>query len=482
MAKLPDKLLVDFAKAIEGAGPKAPEETFVYGTASVSGNDVTVQFDGADISTPVFSTVEVNSNDRVLVMIKNHQATVISNISASTATVNGQTVSAIRAKYADLGGFISVAGDANCWTKTSANGGHRYATSLYKHSNDGTYEYEVGMKGDASGNSGGYANLAFYIKRITLGDHWHDNGSSETDMFYVNNSGKLYAQNVDITGKVTATSGSFKGSVEATAFKATKGSFSMELNAGELKLEDSSFSSGVAVHLSGYSVASFASNTHYCEINSGDMHFKYGNGWTTISSNMVDVGNDDSNRECRLTASAAGNAGVYDPANSDWIICSNSSYDVYVPHAFRSYNNFDTTLRYPVGSSAQTNQGISWLGGTATSTLSIRGNWNSATDATKTIAVSSSDVRLKTDISDAKVSALDVINSIPVRAFTWKEDGVRQPIGVIADELEKIDPLLVVGGGEDENGEPIYKSINNLYLLGYVVKAIQELQKHDDGR
>lgn len=463
MAKLPDSLLVEFTKAIEGAGPKAPEETFVYGTASVSGNDVTVQFDGADISTPVYSTVEVNANDRVLVMIKNHQATIISNISSPTAVVNGQTVTAIRAKYADLGGFISVSGDTGCAAKTSANGGHAYPKSLYVHNDDGTYEYESGMKGDSVSSN----NLAFYIKRMAKGAAW----SSATNMFYVRNDGLLYAQNADI-----------KGSIEATSFKATKGTLTMQMNAGELKFSDSTQSGSVDVLISGWSIFSHGSSTHYCEISSGDMSFHYGAGSTTISSNMVDVKNSDSDRECRMTASAAGNAGLYDPANSNWIICSNDVFDVYVPHAFRSYNNFDTTLRYPVGSSNQSNQGISWLGGTATSTLSIRGNWNSATDATKTIAVSSSDVRLKTDISDTKVSALDVINSIPVRAFTWKEDGVRQPIGVIADELEKLDPLLVVGGGEDENGEPIYKSINNLYLLGYVVKAIQELQEYYDGK
>ena len=46
---------------------------------------------------------------------------------------------------------------------------------------------------------------------------------------------------------------------------------------------------------------------------------------------------------------------------------------------------------------------------------------------------------------------------------------------MIADELEQLDPSLVVGGGTDKEGNPIYKSINNLVLISYLTKAVQEL-------
>jgi len=120
------------------------------------------------------------------------------------------------------------------------------------------------------------------------------------------------------------------------------------------------------------------------------------------------------------------------------------------------------------------------LGGTATSTLSIRGQWNASSWATKTVAVSSSDIRLKKDITDSQVDALEVINRVKLREFTWKDDGVRQKIGVIVDELEELDPLLSVGGGEDENGEPIYKSVNNLLMISYLTKAAQQLSAQVD--
>ena len=63
-----------------------------------------------------------------------------------------------------------------------------------------------------------------------------------------------------------------------------------------------------------------------------------------------------------------------------------------------------------------------------------------------------------------------------VRQFDWKKGG-HQNIGFVADELEEIDPNLALGGGYDENGEMNVKQINSPYLLGYAIKAIQELSE-----
>ena len=197
--------------------------------------------------------------------------------------------------------------------------------------------------------------------------------------------------------------------------------------------------------------------------------------YARMSGASFECNNSTSGRTGRLTSSTAGNVGIYDASAEDWIICSNSSAEVYTPHPFRSYNKFDTTLRYPVGSSSVTNQAVSWLGCTAATTLSIRGEWNSSTPATKTIAVSSSDIRLKDNVTDTDVNALEFINRIKLHAFDWKWTHQHQNIGVIADELEQLDPSLVVGGGTDKEGNPIYKSINNLVLISYLTKAVQEL-------
>ena len=89
---------------------------------------------------------------------------------------------------------------------------------------------------------------------------------------------------------------------------------------------------------------------------------------------------------------------------------------------------------------------------------------------------STSDIRLKKNIEDTEIlNALSVVNSMKIRSFDWKENNEHQKIGFIADELEKLDSKLVFGGGETENGGINAKVVDTFYLLGYVVKSIQEL-------
>ena len=86
-----------------------------------------------------------------------------------------------------------------------------------------------------------------------------------------------------------------------------------------------------------------------------------------------------------------------------------------------------------------------------------------------------SDIRLKGNIRDTEVEdATKVIESMKIRSFERKDSHKKYKIGFIADELEQLDPNLVDGGGEID-GHPNYKSVNNLQMLAYVVKAMQEL-------
>ena len=86
-----------------------------------------------------------------------------------------------------------------------------------------------------------------------------------------------------------------------------------------------------------------------------------------------------------------------------------------------------------------------------------------------------SDIRLKGDIRDTEVeNATKVIESMKIRSFERKDSHKKYKIGFIADELEQLDPNLVDGGGEVD-GHPYYKSVNNLQMLAYVVKSMQEL-------
>lgn len=91
---------------------------------------------------------------------------------------------------------------------------------------------------------------------------------------------------------------------------------------------------------------------------------------------------------------------------------------------------------------------------------------------------SSSDIRLKDNIKPVEVKALPLINSIEMKSFDWIE-GQRsfkhQPIGMIADQIERLDSRLVMGGGYDSDGTPNYKVIDDHYLICYLTKAVQEL-------
>lgn len=314
---------------------------------------------------------------------------------------------------------------------------------------------------------------------------------------------QISAKKIDLAGYVTV------ASLESTDTTTINGG-AIQANSFSAKYRNSSDSADVQLNANGLAVwHKYNGYTYRSDIKPGEIITQSNTGsstlagsslsiWNsavtngaTVSPNNVKVETADtyarmygSNFECnnstsgrtgRLTSSTAGNVGIYDASAEDWIICSNSSAEVYTPHPFRSYNKFDTTLRYPVGSSSVTNQAVSWLGCTAATTLSIRGEWNSSTPATKTIAVSSSDIRLKDNVTATDVNGLEFINRVKLHAFDWKWTHQHQDIGVIADELEQLDPSLVVGGGTDKEGNPIYKSINNLVLISYLTKAVQEL-------
>ena len=57
----------------------------VYGTVVNEGETLYVKIDGSDMLTPVSSTIDIKADDRVLVLVKNHEATVIGSPSSPTA-------------------------------------------------------------------------------------------------------------------------------------------------------------------------------------------------------------------------------------------------------------------------------------------------------------------------------------------------------------------------------------------------------------
>ena len=86
-----------------------------------------------------------------------------------------------------------------------------------------------------------------------------------------------------------------------------------------------------------------------------------------------------------------------------------------------------------------------------------------------------SDRRLKENIIDCKHNALDYIQQFQFREYDWKkqEDRPRQAhtkIGLIAQEVQAVDPTLVY-----ENGDTL--NLDNLRLTTMALKAIQELNQ-----
>ena len=88
-----------------------------------------------------------------------------------------------------------------------------------------------------------------------------------------------------------------------------------------------------------------------------------------------------------------------------------------------------------------------------------------------------SDERLKTDIVDVEDGLLEKLNSVRFVNFKWKADP-KSPfqMGVIAQELEKIFPDLVVEDDDAVGTGETYKSVSYGKLNLIAIKAIQEQQ------
>ena len=86
-------LISQFVKVTNDNTKKKKETTTVYGTVTVgTGSQKYVQIDGAEMSTPVSTSVDVKEGDRVMITIKNHEAIVTGNLtdpSASSEVVGG---------------------------------------------------------------------------------------------------------------------------------------------------------------------------------------------------------------------------------------------------------------------------------------------------------------------------------------------------------------------------------------------------------
>lgn len=86
----------------------------------------------------------------------------------------------------------------------------------------------------------------------------------------------------------------------------------------------------------------------------------------------------------------------------------------------------------------------------------------------------SSDRRLKENITDTAVKALDKINRLNLVAFDFIESKKHEEIGLIAQEAETIIPEVISRDPENPDG---YLHIDYIAFVPYLLKAIQELDQ-----
>ena len=97
-------LVKQFVQITKDNSPVKTEST-VYGTAVEYEGQMYVQIDGSDLITPVETTTELKSGERVTVMIKDHNATVTGNLTNPAAGKN--TVANIQGNLDDIGSQIT---------------------------------------------------------------------------------------------------------------------------------------------------------------------------------------------------------------------------------------------------------------------------------------------------------------------------------------------------------------------------------------
>ena len=97
-------LAYEFAKVTNDT-TKNKDETTVFGTIVEYGGKKYVRIDGSDRMTPYTSTADVKLGERVIVLLKNHSATVTGNVTSPSAS--SKDLSDTNKKVADIGSQIS---------------------------------------------------------------------------------------------------------------------------------------------------------------------------------------------------------------------------------------------------------------------------------------------------------------------------------------------------------------------------------------
>lgn len=287
---------------------------------------------------------------------------------------------------------------------------------------------------------------------------------------------------VDSNGNFTATNGSLTGTVNATTMRAKQ----------KYSIYDSSFNvyqdviqwfgSSLSIGLTG------GDDNGTLTVAGAYFDFLDNNIDCNGNLNIVNDGNLFVAKTTTTGSLSVSNTSTFNGAttfNSTLTCKSTSTFTGSLKagsFTFRDYSEIDDNniiYRRPVASAGSNKSRVAILQGTSNNKIIIKAQYNSTNFTNVTFTGSSSDVRLKKDIKDSSVNALSKIMQMQIREFNWKQTGVHQELGCVADELELIDPLLTVGGGYDDDGTMNIKSIDTLLLSEYAIKGIQELYRQN---
>ena len=468
------------------------------------------------ITAAKIATADVFANSAVLTEIFSHSITASGTITGGTFVggliKSSNYAAASSGNYASSGMCVDLTNSQIRAVKFAVVGGNLYAKGgqIGRYNITDTYLY-VGTGANQVGIGGAQA-------------FWAGSESSNAAPFRVSYAGALVATNVDIQGKITASSGfigrytigtnaltagsgatavglggdqafwagsatansapfrvSYAGALVTTNIKATGGLIG-RLSVSPTSLTYSS-SSASALGIGGSTMAFWAGSTTET---AGNFYVSYGGVMyaknatlndATVTNGLNITGSLDFTGGAVINTTADGVTINSDEAGTALTVYGDTElYGVNYAWPIDTKNALRAVLCTGTGNNVI---GRIWM--TSSTVIRVSSYAGGSEWKTYLVSASSSDIRLKHNVQDTEVSsALSVIEKLPIRSFDWNEDDRHQKIGFIADELDKIDEMFTKGGGVDEDGRDVYKSIDTLYMLGYVVKAIQELKKEID--
>jgi hypothetical protein len=473
------KRIKELSKALTESQEK-PENKVMYGKViSADTNGVIVQIDGADIEIPVNSTVEVNVDDRVMIQFNDHEASIIGNVFDKSIT------------------------------RTTADG------LIDVYANNGTFS---GTLSAPLGNIGGWSlsSSAIYRTSSSFGDangmYFGSNGLSIKDKFKVSSAGALTAKNAtfygandDYTVKLSdmmsleriESSVEYKTRIYPALIRFTRSDVNDDASiyyvnsngTGILSVMDVDFrvynnllvggaiTAGGAItmpvskSLKGENTSGVAKSLIYMTAGNNVKINGDESGITQIATDTSVTGGLTATGDIKSTGGKliANNCTAWNGGVAGGLINENGTAVLVGPDA----NNLPRIVFVRAKSTTQYSI-LRALNSSGTYTLTLP-------NATGTLAVSSSDIRLKENIKDSEVSGLELIEKIKLHEFDWKpearEGAPHWKIGMSADELEELDENLTFGGGENEDGTMNVKGIETTCLISYLVKAVQELSQ-----